>query len=119
MGQRTSPSDSQKAYFRRVELDWYSLKGGGSMEDQRVEKLKTMLQDFRDKVDEKVVAKLELDKCNRIIGRLDSFSPDCVVCEQHFLDLEEQIIQLTDPSKQLENPDYKQYKESSIIFVPI
>ncbi|WP_428909945.1 hypothetical protein [Niallia sp. Krafla_26] len=81
------------------------------MEDQRVDQLIAMLQDFKETVDEKVAPKLELDKCNRMIQKLSSFSPHCAVCEQHFLDLEEQIIRLTDRSKQLKKQDYIHHKQ--------
>lgn len=81
------------------------------MEKQRVDQLKAILQDFRDTVDEKVAAKLELDKCNRIIQKLSSFSSDCVVCDQHLLDLENHIIELTDGSKRQEPYDYKQHQQ--------
>ncbi|WP_338471629.1 hypothetical protein R4Z10_02325 [Niallia sp. XMNu-256] len=80
------------------------------MKNQRVDHLSMILKDLRGTVDEKVAAKLELDKCNRIIRRLSSFSSDCVVCNQHFLDLGEQIIELTDQSKARETHNYKQHR---------
>ncbi|MFD1849431.1 hypothetical protein [Oceanobacillus bengalensis] len=81
------------------------------MESQRVEKLKTILEEFRNTVDEKDARKLELGKCNRIIQKLGSFSSECEECFQHFIDLENHIIQLVDKVDELIENDVKHHKQ--------
>lgn len=81
------------------------------MESQRVDKLKTIFEELRNSVDEKVATKLELDKCNRIIQRLSSFSSDCEECHQHFVYLESHIMQLKAKLEQLTESDFKEHKQ--------
>ncbi|MFA1819702.1 hypothetical protein ACDX78_05805 [Virgibacillus oceani] len=81
------------------------------MDSQRVDKLKTILNELGKTVDEEIAKKLELEKCDRIIQKLSSFSPDCEACDQHFIDLENHIMQLRDKSDQLTEEDIKQHKQ--------
>lgn len=81
------------------------------MENQRVEKLTTILEELRSSVDDNVASKLDLETCNRIIQRLSSFSSDCVECDQHFIDLEKEIIQLKDKSDTLVEDNFKHQQQ--------
>ncbi|MDQ0154696.1 hypothetical protein [Robertmurraya andreesenii] len=63
-----------------------------------VEHLKTMVREMKDAVDEQTAKKLNLDKCERLIDRLSSFSDSCMECKQkllelksHFSDLQERL----------------------------
>ena len=81
------------------------------MESQRVDKLKTILEEIRKSVDEQVAKKLELDKCERIIERVNSFSSECTECNQQFNDFENRILQLVAKFDQLTENDIKQHKQ--------
>ncbi|NAP00887.1 hypothetical protein FRY77_33535, partial [Halomonas sp. MG34] len=58
------------------------------MESQRVKNVVNSIEEISNNVDEQVATELELEKFNRIINRLDSFSNECEECEQYFTDLE-------------------------------
>ena len=81
------------------------------MEIRRVDELITILNELGNTVDDEIAKKLELEKCNRIIQRLGSFSPDCEACDQHFIDLENHLMQLRDESDQLTDEDVKQHQQ--------
>ncbi|MCA1042536.1 hypothetical protein LCM00_23895 [Bacillus infantis] len=81
------------------------------MDNQRVEDLNNILEEIREKADEKTAAKLELDKCKRIIQRLNSFSTDCEKCYQHFLGLENHLIQLNGKADHLTEDEIKHHKK--------
>ncbi|WP_229683204.1 hypothetical protein [Virgibacillus oceani] len=82
------------------------------MESQRVDKLKTILEEIGNTADKQVVTKLEIEMCNRFIQRLSSFSSDCEVCYQHFITLENHIIQLKDKLDQLAENDFNYQKQT-------
>ncbi|AIF43000.1 hypothetical protein [Virgibacillus sp. SK37] len=79
---------------------------------QRIDELKAGLEEIRNSVDEQWILKLELDKCERIIQRLSSFSAECEECNQHFTLLEDDIIQLKDKLDHLEDLDLKHHKQT-------
>ncbi|MGP4038712.1 hypothetical protein ACTWP4_02205 [Gracilibacillus sp. D59] len=81
------------------------------MDSQRVDKLKTMIEEFGSSVDEQVARKLELEKCNRIIQKLGTFSSDCKECSQSFVDLENHIKELINKREQLVENDFKHHKQ--------
>lgn len=81
------------------------------MESNRLDNLHTILDEFRNTVDDKVATKLEIDKCKRIMNRLNSFSSDCEECSQHFMDLEAYIMQLKDKVDNLTEDDFKNHQQ--------
>ena len=81
------------------------------MEKQRMDKLQSVLHEVGKNMDEKLAHKLELKKCDRMIQRLGSFSPDCEACDHHFTDMEIHIMQLRDKSDQLTDGDVKQHHQ--------
>ncbi|MCG1028908.1 hypothetical protein J5S49_11450 [Virgibacillus halodenitrificans] len=82
------------------------------MEVQRVSTLKAILQEIRNTVDEQLNLQLELNKCERIIQRLNSFSAACEECNQHFTLLEDDILQLKDKLGHLKDSDLKHHKQT-------
>jgi hypothetical protein len=81
------------------------------MDNQQVEELYHFLEEIRKKADEKTAAKLELDKCKRIIQRLSTFSSDCEKCYQHFSELENQLIRLKGKAEHLAEDEVKHHKK--------
>src|SRR5690625_48592 len=81
------------------------------MEKQSVDKLQSILKELEKNMDEKLAQRLELEKYDRIIQRLSSFSPDCEACDQHFTDMGNHIMQLRDKSDQLSDDDVKQHHQ--------
>ncbi len=81
------------------------------MDNQRVDELNNFLEEIRQKADEKTAAKLELDKCKRIIQRLSSFSSDCEKCDQHFIELENHLIQLKGKAEHLAEDEIKHHRQ--------
>src|SRR5690606_10836306 len=72
------------------------------MDQQRMDNLKAIVYELSHQVDEQGAAKLELDKCHRIIEKLSSFAPGCDVCVQqlialanHFVHRRAQLAQLS------------------------
>ncbi|MCT1904864.1 hypothetical protein [Oceanobacillus sojae] len=81
------------------------------MVSQRADKLTTKIEDLRNSLGEKIAAKLELDKCNRLVQRLHKLSSECEKCYQYFIDFEKHITELTDKSDQLTKNDFKQHSQ--------
>ncbi|MEW9110028.1 MAG: hypothetical protein AB2374_11815 [Cytobacillus gottheilii] len=67
--------------------------------EERVIKLQADLEELKNKVGEKIAAKLELDKYSRIIHRLAEFSADCEECRQYFDELESHLLQMVNQAK--------------------
>lgn len=87
------------------------------MENRRVDELVAMLEEINSMVDKKIAEKLELDKCDRIIKRLGSFSTECEVCAQSLADLEKDLTQLRNNLDKIDQNEIKihQQKISQIV----
>lgn len=59
-----------------------------------VEHLKTMVRDMKNANDESTANKLNLEKCERIIDRLSTFSDSCKECNQSLYDMKDHISEL-------------------------
>ncbi|MFS0673513.1 hypothetical protein [Ornithinibacillus sp. 179-J 7C1 HS] len=81
------------------------------MESQRVDELKEILNEIKTLADEKTATKLELDKCNRIVERLASFSPDCEECEQLFPVMEKHVFEMREQIKHIDSFDSQQHRQ--------
>ncbi len=81
------------------------------MENHRLDTINTILDEIRNTVDDQTATKLEIDKCKRILNRLNSFSPDCEECSQHFIDLETHIMELKEKGDNLTKEDSKNHHE--------
>lgn len=79
----------------------------------RVNNIQAELDKLKNRVGEKTAAKLELDKCSRIIQRLAEFSADCEECQQYFDELESHILQLLNQTKteELTKQDIKLHRK--------
>lgn len=81
------------------------------MVSPRDDKLITKIEDLRNSLGEKTSRKLELDKCNRLVKRLNILSSECEKCYQDFIDLEKHITELADKTDQLTKTDFKQHSQ--------
>ncbi|SHF90310.1 hypothetical protein [Ornithinibacillus halophilus] len=79
------------------------------MESQRVENMYTILDEMSKNENKTIVAKLDVDRCKRVIQRLDSFSSDCEECEEHFVDLESHLMELHEKVDHLDEDDLKKH----------
>lgn len=59
-----------------------------------VEYIKTIIKELRSSVDEATVKKLDLDKSERVVDRLGSFSDGCKECQQQLLELKSHFAKL-------------------------
>lgn len=64
------------------------------MDGNRVTKLVKSIGELKDRVGTQTAAKLQFDKCERIVEKLKTFESTCKICETFLLDLEEQISHL-------------------------
>lgn len=62
--------------------------------EKYVEELLTMIMKLRESTSQETVKKLDLDKCERIVKKLASFSESCRECEKHLLELKTHFLQL-------------------------
>ncbi|CDO03428.1 hypothetical protein BN988_01942 [Oceanobacillus picturae] len=81
------------------------------MESQRVKNVVNSIEEISNNVDEQVATELELEKFNRIINRLDSFSNECEECEQYFTDLESHIKDLLEKNSTITEDDIKHHNQ--------
>lgn len=79
------------------------------MENERVERLLKTIEEIRLSVDEKTTAKLELDKCIRIVKRLGSFSSDCEECQKHLNEFDNQLTEILERKDEPTKDDFKEH----------
>lgn len=76
----------------------------------RIERLKRMVGEISSAVDEKTRKKLDLDKCERMIVRLNSLTDRCDDCKQNLMELEACITNLHNNIGQYHADSFKDYK---------
>ncbi|GIO28010.1 hypothetical protein [Ornithinibacillus bavariensis] len=81
------------------------------MESQRVDILVEKLKELRNKIDNEVAIRLQLDKYQKVIQKLGSFASKCERCYQYFIDLENYIQQLIDSLDHIEEYDFRHHKQ--------
>ena len=59
-----------------------------------VDDIKTNLRKLRSNISKEQAKKLDLNKCERVVEKLDSFSTSCEECQQYLVDLKNHFIQL-------------------------
>lgn len=69
------------------------FKGGATLEKQADELLAT-IRKVKSAVSKESCKKLNLNKCERVVQRLASFSEDCADCQRYLLELKNHFIQL-------------------------
>lgn len=86
------------------------------MQTERIDRIKNCIEEIVADVDEKTAAKLELDKCRRIVERVGSFSNGCEKCDEYLDELEEHFTEIQEQAHQLTKEDYKNhYKKTEYI----
>jgi hypothetical protein len=87
------------------------------MNNEQSEKI---LEDFmllQSTIDPKVSKKLNLDKWERVLKRLDSFSPDCEECNHLLITYKNHINQLKEKGQLLKKPDFIEHNNTMANFI--
>lgn len=82
------------------------------MENQRLHQLQTSVEEIKIRFGMPTAKKLDLEKCQRILERLNSFATECSECDQHLRSLENHLNELYQLSKPLEDKDYKTHSQT-------
>jgi len=79
------------------------------MINERSEKILDDLMALKSNVDSQVSQKLDLEKCERVLKRLDTFSPDCKDCKKLLLTFEDHLSQFRKKEQPFQKTDYKEH----------
>ncbi|WP_225228566.1 hypothetical protein [Bacillus sp. PS06] len=79
--------------------------------EKQVESVKVLLNEIRSSVSKDLITKLEIDKCERIVERLGTFSTNCHECQQQLIELKNHVEKLSDNLEQIEESEIKQHKQ--------
>jgi hypothetical protein len=80
------------------------------MENEIVNKLMTDLKALNDEIGDKNAKQLNLKLLERVTNRLGSFSMDCLVCENHLFELNDQVEKLMNKHGQFEKLEFKEHQ---------
>ncbi|WP_449536469.1 hypothetical protein [Ferdinandcohnia sp. Marseille-Q9671] len=78
--------------------------------ENHVEELNEIIRRLRNTSSKERAKKLELDKCERLVQKMDSFSEKCVECREHLLVLKNQFRQLEENIEEKDS-NSKQHKK--------
>jgi hypothetical protein len=76
-----------------------------------VEHVKTMISRVRGAVSKKTMSKLDLDKCERIVERIGTFSASCEGCHQHLLEVKNHFTELETNVDRIEETTFKRHRQ--------
>ena len=80
------------------------------MENQ-TDQVKTILKELRGTVSKPILKKLNLDRCERVVEKLGSFSASCKDCQQNLLELINYLQQINENTDSIDGTKLKQYKQ--------
>lgn len=80
------------------------------MLENHVDEIITIIRNLRGTNSEEISKKLDLNKCERVVQKLATFSDSCAKCQQHLLDLKNHFIQL-EANINGTDADLKQHKK--------
>ncbi|MEH7387022.1 hypothetical protein V7147_16665 [Bacillus sp. JJ1521] len=78
--------------------------------EKHVDAIKAIISKLRSTISKESSKKLDLNKCERVVNKLDSFSVTCEECQQHLLKLKNHFVQLESNAKEIDM-DIKQHKK--------
>jgi hypothetical protein len=87
------------------------------MKNEQSEKILEELMALKSSVEPKVAQKLDLDKWERVLKRLDSFSPDCEECSTLLVTYHDHIHQFKEKGQLLEKPDFIEHHRTMEKFI--
>jgi hypothetical protein len=70
-----------------------------------------MIRALKRTVSKQTTTKLDLDKCERIVERLESFSASCEGCQQHLLEVKNHFTLLEVNVERIEETTFKQHRQ--------
>ncbi|MFP7300483.1 hypothetical protein [Neobacillus niacini] len=79
--------------------------------ENRADSVKTLVTKLRSTASIPIIKKLSLDKCERLAEKLGSFSSSCTDCQQHLLELENNLVQIKENTDSLDDSKLRQYKK--------
>jgi hypothetical protein len=79
--------------------------------EYKVNEILTSLRAVKETVTQPISTKLELDKCERVVGRLGSFSTTCTECQHHLSEMNQHFKQLEARADQIGETEMKQHKK--------
>lgn len=83
---------------------------GGGIVENHVDDIKTNIVKLRSTISKELSKKLDLNKCERVVEKLDSFSASCEECQQHLVDLKNHFTQLEANDDEIDK-DSKHHKQ--------
>jgi hypothetical protein len=78
--------------------------------ENRTDQVKDLLRELKG-TDAPIYKKLDLDKCERIVEKLGSFSSSCKDCQQHLLELMNVLNLIKGNFDRLDGTNLKQFKQ--------
>ncbi|WP_246629267.1 hypothetical protein [Mesobacillus maritimus] len=87
------------------------------MKNEHSEKILEEVMALKSSVEPKVAQKLDLDKWERVLIRLDSFSPDCKECSTLLIAYNDHIHQLKEKGQSLESSDFIKHRHTMENFI--
>lgn len=87
------------------------------MNNERSEKIYKDLVELKSNVEPKVSQKLDLDKCERVLKGLDSFSLDCEECSQLLMTFENHLIHLGENEQPFQKSNFRKHHHTMTNFI--
>jgi hypothetical protein len=87
------------------------------MKNEQSQKILENLMALQSTIEPKVSKKLDLDKCERVLKRLDSFSPDCEDCSQLLIAFENHFSRLKERNTPLQKTDFTEHHHTMENFI--
>jgi hypothetical protein len=79
--------------------------------ENRADQVKTLLRELRGTVSKPISKRLDLDKSERVVEKLGSFSSNCKDCQQQLLELMNYLILIKENMDRIDDTKLKQYKQ--------
>lgn len=73
--------------------------------------IKSNLQELRGTVSKPISKKLQLDKVNRMVEKLDSFSASCEDCQQYLGELNDCLLSIKENPETIDDTNLHRYKK--------
>ncbi|MGM0904742.1 MAG: hypothetical protein ACQEXB_27235 [Bacillota bacterium] len=87
------------------------------MNNVQSEKILEELLVLKSSLEPKVSQKLDLDKGERVLKKLDSFSPDCEACNQLLIAFEDHLNQLREKDQPFQKSDFREHYNTMSNFI--
>jgi hypothetical protein len=79
--------------------------------ENQADQVKTLLRELGGTVSKPISKQLDLDKCERVVEKLGSFSSSCKECQQQLLELMNYLILIKENIDRIDDTSLKRYKQ--------